>query len=147
MLYLIKTECCITPQSKEASLLCDYNHYSSTVTKLGSLLTMHYCILHLLNVSRLSRNRIYNQNMVYFLKYRPIVRESIQIEFGNLVETSVWVPCAHSLLICLQNVCMQHWKEKYSRISTKFATNISTNRPICTRSLFEIFKSPILIMA
>lgn len=57
---------------------------------------MHYCILHLLNVSRLSRNRIYNQNMVYFLKY-TIVRESIQIDFGNLVETSVWVPCAHSV--------------------------------------------------
>lgn len=82
-----------------------YTHYSSTYcNEIRIFLTMHYCILHLLNVSRLSRNRIYNKNMAYFLKY--IVKESIQIEFGNSVETSVWVPCAHSVLIFLQNVCM-----------------------------------------
>lgn len=110
---------------------------------------MHYCILHLLNVSRLSHNRIYSQYMVYFLKY-TLVRESIQIEFGNLVETSVWVPCAHSVLIFYKmSVCSTGEKNTHG-----FPLNLRQTYQLidqykcrCTRSIFEIFKLPIPFMA
>lgn len=122
-----------------------YTHYSSTVTKLGSFSTMHCCILHLMNVSRLRHDRIYNQ----WFTFSNILQLG-KVYKSNLVETSVWVPCTHSVLIFYKmSVCSTGEKNTHG-----FPLNLRQTYQLidqykcrCTRSIFEIFKSPIPIMA